>query len=121
MPTVREWLASIGMSEYAELFSTNRIDFAVLPDLTDHDLERLGVVLGDRRKILRAIRELGEASETAQPRVGAELQLHDAAERRQLSVVFIDLVVLDRALREDSIQRTWARLSARFKKPARPQ
>ena len=80
------------MSEYAELFSTNRIDSAVLPDLTDHDLEKLGVVLGDRRKILRAIRELGEASEMAQPRVGAELHLHDAAERRQLSVVFIDLV-----------------------------
>ena len=91
MPTVREWLASIGMSEYAELFSTNRIDSAVLPDLTDHDLEKLGVVLGDRRKILRAIRE-GEASETTQPRVAAELHLHDAAERRQLSVVFIDLV-----------------------------
>ena len=50
MPTVREWLASIGMSEYAELFSTNWIDSAVLPDLTDHDLEKLGVVLGDRRK-----------------------------------------------------------------------
>ena len=92
MPTVREWLASIGMSEYAELFSANRIDSAVLPDLTDHDLEKLGVVLGDRRKILRAIRELGEASEMAQPRVGTELHLHDAAERRQLSVMFIDLV-----------------------------
>ena len=52
MPTVREWLGSIGMSEYAELFSTNRLDSAVLPDLTDHDLEKLGVVLGDRRKIL---------------------------------------------------------------------
>ena len=92
MPTVGEWLASIGMSEYAELFSANRIDSAVLPDLTDHDLEKLGVVLGDRRKILRAIRELGEASETAQPRVGVELHLHDAAERRQLSVMFVDLV-----------------------------
>ena len=51
MPTIREWLASIGMSEYAELFSANRIDTAVLPDLTDDDLEKLGVVLGDRRKI----------------------------------------------------------------------
>ena len=51
MPTVRTGLTSIGMSEYAELFAANRIDFAVLPDLSDHDLERLGVVLGDRRKI----------------------------------------------------------------------
>ena len=80
------------MSEYAELFSTNRIDSAVLPDLTDHDLEKLGIILGDRRKILRAIREVGEAGGTTQPRVGAEVHLHDAAERRQLSVVFVDLV-----------------------------
>ena len=86
MPTVREWLASIGMSEYAELFSTNRIDSAVLPDLTDHDLEKLGIVLGDRRKILRAIRELGEASETPPPRAGAELNRHDAPE---LSLIHI--------------------------------
>ena len=46
------------MSEYAELFAKNRIDFSVLPDLTDHDLEKLGVLLGDRRKMLRAIANL---------------------------------------------------------------
>ena len=39
-------------------FAENRIDFSVLPDLTDQDLEKLGVVLGDRRKILRAIANL---------------------------------------------------------------
>jgi SAM domain (Sterile alpha motif) len=46
------------MSEYAERFAENRIDLSVLPDLTDQDLEKLGVVLGDRRKMLRAIGEL---------------------------------------------------------------
>jgi hypothetical protein len=56
MSTVGDWLASLGMSEYVELFAANRIDYVVLPDLTDHDLEKLGIVLGDRRKILRAIR-----------------------------------------------------------------
>ena len=61
MQNVRRWLASIGMSQHADLFAANRIDSAVLPDLTDHDLEKLGLVLGDRRKILRAIRELGES------------------------------------------------------------
>ena len=61
MQNVRKWLASIGMSEHADLFAANRIDSAVLRDLTDHDLEKLGLVLGDRRNILRAIRELGEA------------------------------------------------------------
>ena len=92
MPTIREWLGSIGMSEYAELFSTTRLDSAVLPDLTDHDLEKLGVVLGDRRKILRAIRELGEATETPRSPSATAPRLHESAERRQLSVMFIDLV-----------------------------
>ena len=92
MLTVEDWLASFGMSEYAELFAANRIDYAVLPDLTDYDLEKLGVVLGDRRKILRAIRALGEAIETPQPRDAADSHPYDAAERRQLSVMFVDLV-----------------------------
>ena len=58
MDQIAEWLAKLGMSEYAERFAENRIDFAVLPDLTDQDLKDIGVVLGDRRKILRAIARL---------------------------------------------------------------
>ena len=58
MEQIAEWLANLGMSEYAERFAENRIDFAVLPDLTDQDLKDIGVVLGDRRKILRAIARL---------------------------------------------------------------
>ena len=50
MQQIAEWLAKLGMSEYAERFAENRIDFAVLPDLTDQDLKSIGVVLGDRRK-----------------------------------------------------------------------
>jgi hypothetical protein len=46
------------MSEYTLRFAEKRIDFSVLPDLTDQDLEKLGVVLGDRRKIRRAIANL---------------------------------------------------------------
>jgi uncharacterized protein YjiS (DUF1127 family) len=46
------------MSEYARRFAENRIDFTVLHDLTDQDLKDLGIVLGDRKKILRAIAEL---------------------------------------------------------------
>ena len=65
MPTIAEWLKSLGMSEYAERFVENRIDFNVLPDLTEQDLEKLGVFLGDRRKILRAIARLDATSETA--------------------------------------------------------
>ena len=58
MQQIADWLAKLGMSEYAQRFAENRIDISVLPDLTDHDLEKLGVVLGDRRKMLRAIANL---------------------------------------------------------------
>ena len=62
MQQIADWLKKLGMSEYAERFAANRIDLSVLPDLTDQDLEKLGVLLGDRRKMLRAIVNL-EASE----------------------------------------------------------
>src|SRR5215468_6318551 len=55
MQQIADWLEKLGMSEYSQRFAENRIDFSVLPDLTDQDLEKLGVVLGDRRKMLRAI------------------------------------------------------------------
>jgi SAM domain (Sterile alpha motif) len=58
MQQIADWLKKLGMSEYAKRFAENRIDLSVLPDLTDQDLEKLGVVLGDRRKMLRAIGEL---------------------------------------------------------------
>jgi len=58
MQQIADWLEKLGMSEYADRFTENRIDFSVLPELTDQDLKELGVVLGDRRKILRAIAAL---------------------------------------------------------------
>ena len=58
MPGIREWLNSHGLSEYADRFAENRIDLSILPDLTDEDLKELGVLLGDRRRILRLIAEL---------------------------------------------------------------
>ena len=57
MQQIADWLKTLGMSEYAERFAENAIDFSVLPDLTDQDLEKLGVLLGHRRKLLRAIAE----------------------------------------------------------------
>ena len=62
MSTTAEWLASLGMSEYGERFAENRIDLSVLRDLTDQDLKDLGVVLGHRRKMLRAIGELASVA-----------------------------------------------------------
>src|ERR1700681_2776868 len=93
MQQIADWLKNLGMAEYAERFAENRIDFSVLPDLTDQDLEKLGVLLGDRRKMLRAIREIGsDTSATSHPSAVSEAQPKDAAERRQLTVMFCDLV-----------------------------
>ena len=55
MQQIADWLEKLGMSEYAERFAENDIDFSVLRDLTDQDLRELGVLLGHRRKMLRAI------------------------------------------------------------------
>jgi hypothetical protein len=56
------------MADYAERFSENRIDFSALPELSDQDLKELVVLLGDRRKLLRAIRESAACKPAAQSR-----------------------------------------------------
>ena len=56
MQQIADWLEKLGLSEYARCFAENRIDFSVLPDLTDQHLKDLGLPLGDRLKMLRAIR-----------------------------------------------------------------
>jgi class 3 adenylate cyclase/predicted ATPase len=92
MPEIAEWLKTLGMSEYAERFAENRIDVSVLRHLTDQDLKDIGVLLGDRRKLLAAIAELtGTVPAALQPTL-SEPKPHDVAERRQLTVLFCDLV-----------------------------
>jgi len=83
---IAAWLQGLGLSEYAGRFAENRIDFSVLRDLTDEDFKELGIVLGDRRKLLRAIGELGQNETSQSPTVAG------SAERRQLTVMFCDLV-----------------------------
>ena len=59
MRLISDWLVQLGMSAYAQRFAENDIDFSILPELTDQDLEKIGVAsLGHRRKILRAIAAL---------------------------------------------------------------
>src|SRR5262245_22248581 len=89
MQQIADWLEKLGMSEYAKCFAENRIDFSIVPDLTDQHLKDLGLPLGDRLKMLRAIRELsGATAAPAQP----EPKSLDTAERRQVTVMFSDLV-----------------------------
>jgi len=90
MKGIAEWLASIGLSEYAQRFADNAIDLSVIRDLTEQDLKDLGVLLGHRRKILRAIAELPAAP--ASTETATEPVARDEAERRHLTVMICDLV-----------------------------
>ena len=92
------WLQSLGLEQYEALFRENDIDAEVLSDLTDADLEKLGMTLGHRKRLIRAIAGLASnlapsppaaapaRSSPPQPTPGAD------AERRQLTVMFCDLV-----------------------------
>ena len=90
MKDVAEWLASLDLGEYAQRFAENGIDLSVICDLTENDLKELGVLLGHRRKMLRAIAELQRAGGST-PQMAIELG-RERVERRQLTVMFCDLV-----------------------------
>ena len=90
MQQIADWLQKLGLSQYAEGFDKNGIDISVLRYLTEQDLEKIGVLLGHRRKMLAAIQEL--VSHTAAQSTPVEVKPHDTAERRQVTVMFSDLV-----------------------------
>src|SRR5262245_16015029 len=90
------WLRRIGLEQYEQAFRDNAIDAEVLTDLTDADLEKLGMLLGHRKRLLKAIAEIepstsrsaaGPAQITVQQKAAEPV-----AERRQLTVMFVDLV-----------------------------
>ena len=90
---VAVWLRSLGLSRYEAVFSDNSIDADILPDLTDGDLAQLGVNLGDRKRLLKAIASLGSTETAAKPATPVPPQTSpEVAERRQLTVMFCDLV-----------------------------
>jgi class 3 adenylate cyclase/predicted ATPase len=84
---VAQWLQDLGLPDYAVLFREQAIDADVLPSLTDADFEKLGLPLGHRKKLLTAIATL-EAS----PSSTASIRRPSHAERRQLTLMFVDLV-----------------------------
>ena len=90
---IAKWLRGLGLQQYAAAFRDNAIDAEILPELTDVDLEKLGVVLGHRKRLLKAIAALAAPAAAMQAiSVGsAPAHGHDA-ERRQLTVMFCDLV-----------------------------
>src|SRR5262244_174792 len=95
---IADWLKRLGLAQYLECFAENDIEFSVLRDLTDADLEKIGIrSLGHRRKLLRAIAALRDIE--ANPHAAAmtseaptAARSLDSAERRQVTVTFADLV-----------------------------
>ena len=91
MQSISEWLQSLDLGQYAQAFADNDIDFGLICDLSDQDLEKIGVSsLGHRKRLLKSIVQLRE-SET-HPQKEARTLTAKTAERRQLTVMFCDLV-----------------------------
>jgi class 3 adenylate cyclase len=97
--TVRQWLEQLGLPQYAEAFERNAVDLKIVRDLTQQDLRDLGVeALGHRKVLLRAIAELNGTEASAANAQGAQGKLPSdrspsaEVERRQLTVLFCDLV-----------------------------
>jgi hypothetical protein len=90
---IGDFLEKLGMPDYGECFAQNKIDLSVLPHLTDQDLKDIGVPLGHRRLMLAALRELpGEPPLAPKTVPTGEAKAQDTAERRQVMVMFPDLV-----------------------------
>src|SRR5215470_10238422 len=85
------WLEGVGLGKYAQTLAENDVDLEVLGELTDADFEKLGMPVGARRKLLKALRERGTSAPRKAERDGAD-RAPPEAERRQLSVMFCDLV-----------------------------
>src|SRR5215204_596137 len=83
---IQEWLHGLGLQQYVTAFADNAIDAEVLPELTEADLEKLGVLLGYRKRLLKAIAALtAPATAVLAALVGPAPSPGDGAERRQLT------------------------------------
>jgi class 3 adenylate cyclase len=100
MPDLRNWLKACGLEPLAGVLAANDVDLDILPDLTEQDLEKLGISLGHRRKLMRAVATLRDVpagarmptEATAAPRESAGPAGAPEAQRRQVTVLFSDLV-----------------------------
>ena len=94
---ITEWLTSIGLERYVDTFRENEIDIDVLSDLHESDLKELGIALGDRKRLRKAVSEIADR-DTRPPSDPEAVEeptnglARGIAERRHLTVMFIDLV-----------------------------
>lgn len=102
MPDITQWLSELGLDKFVKAFTEAEIDFTDLPFLTTEDLKELGLPIGPRRRVENAIKLLGDDANTylpqpvptvtaVEPVVPAQPVAYEA-ERRQLTVMFVDLV-----------------------------
>src|SRR5215813_3967880 len=91
---IAAWLDGLGLGQYGQAFRDNEVDERVLPSLTAEDLKDLGVMLvGHRRRLLDGIAALGTSAPVAAgTRRTDRVAPRTDAERRQLTVMFCDLV-----------------------------
>ena len=96
MQSISEWLHSLGLDQYIQVFADNDVDLELLPSLSEQDLEKLGVTsLGHRKKLLNAIAELANTETTTGAHATTVARTPTTAsegERRQLTVLFCDMV-----------------------------
>ena len=92
MAKLDEWLEEIGLSRYAELFAEHQIDLDVLADLTEADLAQLGVALGDRKRLRRAIAALARPAPPPSPSPSPPTLRAATPSAGKLTVLFCDMV-----------------------------
>ena len=98
MDALSTWLQELGLERYTAIFAENDVDLEALRLLTDAELEKLGVSLGHRKKLLKAIAELNgrealaPTAQSIQASPPTRESISADAERRQLTVMFCDLV-----------------------------
>lgn len=95
MSDITPWLLSLGLEKYDDILASHDVDLTVVPDLTDQDLETLGFSLGHRRRFLSAAAKLRDTTAVlpeAPAQTRSSRPAESAAERRQMTVVFVDLV-----------------------------
>jgi class 3 adenylate cyclase len=95
-PEIADWLSGLGLGQFTQLFVDQQIDFEVLPDLTDADLQSIGLPLGARKRVLKAIEALRENTGASQAKVAKSMRPapppRRGAERRNLTVLVCDMV-----------------------------
>ena len=122
MSAINQWLETLGLGQYAEVFAANDIDMEVLPELTEEDLKTLGVSMGHRKKLMKAIVALSAPDTEALPETAPtptppepSTRAPSEGERRQATVLFSDLsgyTAMNETLDPEEVEGLMSRIKA---------